>query len=164
MIQHLLEKNKIIILLLLAFFSCKEKNAKSVREYSYPKVIINDNLKKEIFSYKEDLNKIQATESSNLSLYFIRRKDSIFVEMGDYKPNFKILNIKGIEIIKKDTVYLFSENNSTDIERFYRNQSNEKINIVDNTKPAFDHYDPHYRCLYVNNESFKILSYNNKCR
>lgn len=164
MIRHLLEENKIIVLVLLAFFSCKKQETESVREYSYPRVIINDNLKREIFSYKEDLNKIQATESSNLSLCFVRRNDSVFVEIGDYKPNLKMLNIKGVEIIKKDTVYLFSENNSTDIERFYKNQSDEKVNIRDNIEPTLDHYDPHFRCLYVDNESFKILSYNNKCR
>jgi len=165
MIRHLLEENKIIILVLLAFFSCKKQKTKIAREYSYPKIVINDNLKREIFSYKEDLSKIQATESSNLSLCLFKRNDSVFVEMGDYKPNFKMLNIKGVEIIEKDTVYVFSENDSTDIERLYKNKDDEKINILDDMKPSFDHHDPHFRCLYVeNNKTFKIFSYNNKCR
>lgn len=164
MIRHLLEENKIIILVLLAFFSCKKQTTESIKEYSYPRIIVNDNLKKEIFSYKEGLRRLQASESNNLSLCFIRRNDSVFIEIGDYKPNFKMLNIKGVEIIKKDTVYLFSGNNSTDIERFYKNQSDEKIVIIDNTEPTFDHYDPHFRCLYIDNENFKILSYGGRCR
>ncbi|SHM73487.1 hypothetical protein SAMN05444360_116123 [Chryseobacterium carnipullorum] len=76
-------------------------------EYSYPSIIINNTLKKEISSYKEDLRRMQAEESNNICLFFSKRNDSIFIEIGDYKPNLRVLHMKGVEMIKKDTVYLF---------------------------------------------------------
>ncbi|WP_073335340.1 hypothetical protein [Chryseobacterium carnipullorum] len=106
MIQHLLEESKLLFVFLV-LFSCKEKKKENIMEYSYPSIIINNTLKKEISSYKEDLRRMQAEESNNICLFFSKRNDSIFIEIGDYKPNLRVLHMKGVEMIKKDTVYLF---------------------------------------------------------
>lgn len=164
MIRHLLEGSKFSMIFLIVFISCKKSSKENVQKHSYPRVVISNKLKKEIFSYKEDLHRMQANESHNLSLYFIKRNDSVFIEIGDYKPNFKMLNIKGVEVIKEDTIYLCSESNLTIIDGFYKNNLNEKITVIDDQKLKFNHHDPHYRCLYVDNKILEILLYNNKCR
>ncbi|NIF06146.1 hypothetical protein F3J23_11910 [Chryseobacterium sp. Tr-659] len=162
MIRPLLEGSK-FILLLLVLFSCKKQKTENAKEYLYQKVVINDQLKKEITSYKEDLRKMDASESNNLSLFFLKKKDSIFIEMGDFEPNFKMVNIKGVEIIKNDTIYLLSEDKSMDLQHFYHG-SVEKVKIIDSSKPSFSYSDPHYRCFYFDGKEVKILSYNSKCR
>lgn len=163
MIQHLLEESK-VLLVFLVLFSCKEKKEENITEYSYPSIIINNILKKEILSYKEDLRRMQAEESNSICLFFSKRNDSTFIEIGDYKPNFKMIHMKGVEILKKDTIYLLVENEHIDVNNFYKNKSAEKVKIIYKFKPSFDHYDPHYRCLYSNNKNITVLSYNNKCR
>ncbi|RXM38168.1 hypothetical protein BOQ62_19120 [Chryseobacterium sp. CH21] len=70
-----------------------------------------------------------------------------------------MLNIKGVEIMKNDTIYLFSANDSISIEQFCENQSNARIKIIDNLEPSFNHFDPHFRCLYIDNKNLKILFY-----
>ncbi len=109
------------------------------------------------------MNRLQASKSNNISIYFNKKNDTTFIEIGDYKPNLKILNIKGVEIMKKDTIYLFIENNSISIEKFFENQSNDKINIIDNLEPSLNHFDPHFRCLYIDNENLKVSFYG-KCK
>ena len=158
MIRHLLEGSKALLLFLI-LFSCKEIKKENIKEYSYPRISIKENLKREIDSYKKGLNRLQASKSNNLSIYFNKKNDTTFIEIGDYKPNLKILNIKGVEIMKKDTIYLFSENDSISIEKFCENQFNEKINIIDNLEPSLNHFDPHFRCLYIDNENLKVLFY-----
>ncbi|PWN59465.1 hypothetical protein [Chryseobacterium viscerum] len=162
MIQTLLEKSR-LILVLLTLFSCKERKTDNSKEYLYQKVVINDQLKKEISSYKEDLRRMDASESNNLSIFFTRKNDSILIEMGDYRPNFKMVHMKGVEIIKKDTIYLLSEDKSMDMKSFYTGSA-EKTQIIDVPKLNFSHYDPHYRCLYFDGKELKVLSYNGKCR
>lgn len=163
MIRHLLEESKLILVFLI-LFSCKEQKRENSKEYSFQNVIISDQLKKEIFSYKEDLRRIQSTESNNISLSFINRNDSVFIEMGDYKPNLEMTNMIGVEVMKKDTVYLFGNKNFIGMNHFYENKYSEKIKIISNAKLTFDHYDPHYRCLYFDGKFIKVCSYNNKCK
>ena len=69
MIQHLLEESK-VLLVFLVLFSCKEKKEENITEYSYPSIIINNILKKEILSYKEDLRRMQAEESNSICFFF----------------------------------------------------------------------------------------------
>lgn len=163
MIQHLLEESKLLLVFLL-LFSCKEKNEENSREYSYPSIMINNDLKKEVLSYKEDLKRMQAEESNSICLFFSKRNDSTFIEIGDYKPNFEMVNMKGVDIVKKDTLYLFVEDKQININNFYKDKPGEKVKIIYKKKLSFDHYDPHYRCLYSDNTNITILSYNNKCR
>jgi hypothetical protein len=158
MIRHLLEGSKASLLLLI-LFSCKENRKENIKEYSYPRISIKEDLKREIYSYKQGLIRLQASKSNNLSIYFNKKNDTTFIEIGDYKPNLEILNIKGVEIMKKDTVYLFSTNDSISIEPFCENQFNDKINIIDNLEPSLNHFDPHFRCLYVDNGNLKVLFY-----
>ncbi|RLJ31825.1 hypothetical protein CLU97_1264 [Chryseobacterium sp. 7] len=158
MIRHLLEGSKALLLFLI-LFSCQENKREKIKEYSYPRILIKENLKREIYSYKQELNRLQASKSNNLSIYFSKKNDTTFVEIGDYKPNLKILNIKGVEIMKKDTIYLFSGNDSISVEQFYENQFNDKINIIDNLEPSLNHFDPHFKCLYIDNENLKVLFY-----
>lgn len=162
MIRHLLEGNKLIFLF-LALFSCTEKKTEKITEYFYPNIVIDERLKKEIFSYKDDLKRMQATESNNLCLFFTKKNDSILIEVGDYEPNLEMINVKGIEIIKNDTVYLFSDKSFIELNNFYKNKSGKKIKILRNSKPNFDHYDPHFRCLYFDGKNIKVNSYNNQC-
>lgn len=163
MIQHLLEESKLLFVFLV-LFSCKEKKKENIMEYSYPSIIINNTLKKEISSYKEDLRRMQAEESNNICLFFSKRNDSIFIEIGDYKPNLRVLHMKGVEMIKKDTVYLFVDDEHMNINNFYNNKSAERVKIIHTLKPSFDYYDPHFRCLYSDKKNINILSYNNKCK
>ncbi|WP_126653689.1 hypothetical protein [Chryseobacterium aureum] len=162
MIRHLLEGSKALLLFLI-LFSCTEKKTEKITEYFYPDIVINEQLKKEIFSYKEDLKRMQATQSNNICLFFTKKKDSIFIEIGDYKPNLKMINVKGIEVIKNDTVYLFSDKDFVELGNFYKNKSNKKIKIFRNSKPNFDRHDPHFRCLYFDGKTIRINSYNNQC-
>lgn len=163
MIRHLLEGSKFILMFFI-LFSCKENKKENNTKYSYPQIIIKQNLKKEILSYRAGLTKFHASKNNSLSICFNKKNDTTFIEMGDYKPNFKMLNIRGVEIIKEDTIYLFSENNQTGIEEFFENKSNEKIDIIDNLKLPLNHYDPHYRCFYLNNDSLKVLFFGGRCR
>ncbi|GAA5102618.1 hypothetical protein GCM10023210_43800 [Chryseobacterium ginsengisoli] len=163
MIQHLLKKSKLVLVFLIVL-ACKEQKTEIIKEYYFQSVKVNDKLEKEIFSYKEDLKRMQAAESNNLSLFFVKRNDSIFIEIGDYKPNLKMINMLGVEVMKKDTIYLFTDKNFKESNNFYKNQFGEKIKIITSSKPTFNHYDPHYRCLYIEGNNIKIQSYNNKCR
>ncbi|MCD9618028.1 hypothetical protein [Chryseobacterium gleum] len=162
MIRHLLEGNKLIFLF-LTLFSCIEKKTEKITEYFYPSIVISEQLKKEIFSYKDDLKRMQATQSNNLCVFFTKKNDSIFIEIGDYEPNLKMINVKGVEIIKNDTVYLYSDKSFIELNYFYKNKNGKIIKILRNSKPNFDRHDPHFRCLYFDGKNIKINSYNNQC-
>lgn len=163
MIQHLLEKSKITLFLFTIFLSCNDKKD-NIRTDTYVRLTISDSLKKQISFYKDDLTRMQATESNNISINIMEKKDSLLIEMGDYQPDLQTVDVNGIDIIKKDTIYIYGNKELANIKGLYEGVRNEKIDIVQNLTPNFSYNDPHYRCLCFYKGNFSVLSYNNKCR
>lgn len=161
MMQILLKRgnNIVLLLILILFFSCEKGNSIEDKEYYYPKMIIDSCLREEVLLFRDYLDKVEATNKRVISICVFQKKDSVFIELGDYQPNFKMIDIIGVELINNDTVYLYNKDEKINVSRFYKVQSEEKIRIIDDSERVFEFYDPNYRCFYVDKCKTKKNSY-----
>lgn len=162
--QQLFVKYRGIALLFFIGFmlSCSKVSEVKTKEYNFPYISINKNLKKEILSFKEDLKNLQATKVSEISIFFFNKNDTLFIDIGNYRPNFQNVNIKGVEVINGSTVFLFNESN-IELEDFYTINPGRNITIKDSLEPFYSYFDPYHRYYYMENGQVKLHSYN-KCR
>ncbi|PIE50881.1 MAG: hypothetical protein CSA38_00935 [Flavobacteriales bacterium] len=151
-----LSKRIKLLILLTIIFSCKKDKVFTPQKYTIQSCDVNGNVKKSIYEVKKMMSlRGDYRNEHNFTVIFHKKRDTVFMEIGVYKPKFDMRYIRGVYIEDNDTIYLAHKNiKNTSL---YFKPSKNKI-IVKEEKFKFEYFDPFSECFFLdkkNNFQFK---------